>query len=323
MRICVFCGSSFGLRPEYTQAAQSLVKALVARKIGLVYGGATVGLMSLIADTMLTAGGEVIGVIPRSLKEREIAHTQLSALHIVEDMHQRKAKMAELSDGFIALPGGAGTLEELFEVWTWAKLSFHDKPCGFLNVEGYYDRLLEFLDHMVEEQFIKAQHRTMLCVAEQPADLLEQFSQYIPPTRTGSPLPAPPNIVDVIAWVCIENKRLLCARTKGNEVFYLPGGKRKPQESDWDGLCREVQEEVSVALIKETFTKVMTVEEIAHGYQQPTWVTMKCFQASYTGSLTPTSEIEEIAWLRYADKEQCAPATQRVIEYLRDRQLMD
>lgn len=331
MRICIFCGSGFGKRAEYAAAAQTLVKNLAAQNIGLVYGGAAIGLMGLIADTMLEAGGEVIGVIPKSLKDREIAHPNLSALHVVETMHERKAKMAELSDAFIAIPGGAGTLEEIAEVWTWAKLGIHHKPCGFLNVAGYYDQLFGFLGHMKAEQFIQAKYHDMLCIAESPSALLDQFAHYSPPqTPLSQPaaiaLATPTTsqtVVDVIAWICIEEKRLLCARSHGKDVFYLPGGKREPGETDWDGLQREVAEEVSVTLIKETFKSVITIEEIAHGYAQPTEVIMKCFQANYTGMLIPTSEIEQLAWLQYADRGQCAPATQRVIEHLQAQQLID
>lgn len=336
MRICIFCGSGFGKRADYTEAAQTLVKTLAAQNIGLVYGGAAIGLMGLIADTMLEAGGEVIGVIPQALKDREIAHPNLSALHVVDSMHERKAKMAELSDAFIAIPGGAGTLEEIAEVWTWAKLGIHHKPCGFLNVAGYYDQLFAFLTHMVDEQFIQAKYHDMLCIAESPSALLDKFAHYVPPQTplspsdaaglTTSPPPSnipPSNIVDVIAWICIKEKRLLCARSQGKDVFYLPGGKREPGESDWDGLHREVQEEVGVALIKETFETVITIEEIAHGYARPTQVIMKCFQAGYTGAIAPASEIEQLAWLQYADKAQCAPATQRVIEHLHAQHLID
>lgn len=322
MRLCVFCGSSPGGRADYTAAAKALVEALAANGIGLVYGGASVGLMGFMADTMMAAGGEVIGVIPQSLKDREIAHTGITALHVVDSMHARKAKMAELSDAFIAIPGGIGTLEELFEVWTWTKLGLHNKPCGLLNVAGYYDALLTFLDHMAAESFVKAQHRAMLQVSTCPTELLAQLSDA---SAKMAKLRRPANaaVVDVLAWICIQDRRLLCARSQGNEVFYLPGGKREQGESDWDGLRREVTEELSVSLEQASFDHLMTVEEIAHGYDEPTWVTMKCFQSGYAGGLVPSGEIEEIAWLSNADKVCCAPATQRVFEYLCDRNLID
>src|SRR3546814_750650 len=154
MRLCVFCGSSDGARPAYRDAAHALGKALADAGIGLVYGGAAVGLMGAVADGALARGGEVMGVLPRSLADRELAHPGLTQLHVVGSMHERKAMMAKLSDGFIALPGGLGTFEELFEIWTWAQLGYHRKPVALLNVDGYYDGLLSFLDHPVREAFV-------------------------------------------------------------------------------------------------------------------------------------------------------------------------
>ena len=184
MRLCVFCGSSPGQQPEYVQAATRLGKQLAEASIGLVYGGASVGLMGAVAEGARAHGGEVIGVIPRSLADKELAHTALTELHIVDSMHQRKAMMAELSDGFIALPGGIGTLEELFEIWTWAQLGHHGKPCALLNINGYYDRLIEFLDHMTEQGFVKPIHRSMLIVEQDIGLLLMALQDYTPPPVT-------------------------------------------------------------------------------------------------------------------------------------------
>ncbi|TWE06712.1 hypothetical protein FB481_105198 [Pseudomonas sp. AG1028] len=181
MRLCIFCGSNAGSNPVYLEAATRLGKTLAEAGIGLVYGGASVGLMGAVANAALEAGGEVIGVIPRSLWEKEVAHTGLDDLRIVDSMHQRKALMAELSDGFIALPGGVGTLEELFEVWTWAQLGHHQKPCALLNINGYYDRLTAFLDHMVDEAFVKAPHREMLIVEQDIDALLAAIDGYEAP----------------------------------------------------------------------------------------------------------------------------------------------
>lgn len=171
-KICVFCGSSPGKQPEYIEVARKLAVALTKREIGLVYGGASVGIMGEIADAVLSSGGEVIGVIPQALVDKEVSHKGLSELKVVASMHERKAVMAQLSDGFIALPGGLGTLEELFEVLTWAQLGFHEKPCGLLNVNGYYDQLCFFLDHAVEEEFVKTSHRKMLLTGDSPEALL-------------------------------------------------------------------------------------------------------------------------------------------------------
>jgi uncharacterized protein (TIGR00730 family) len=180
-RICVFAGSSRGAREDYAQAAERLARELVTRGYGVVFGGGRVGMMGVLADATLAAGGEVIGVIPKALLEKEVAHGGLTELRVVASMHERKAMMADLSEGFIALPGGLGTLEEFFEVLTWAQLGLHPKPCGLLNVSGYYDRLLEFLDLTVEERFVKSQHRALVITSTSPADLLERFATYRPP----------------------------------------------------------------------------------------------------------------------------------------------
>ncbi|MEM7277813.1 MAG: TIGR00730 family Rossman fold protein [Pseudomonadota bacterium] len=171
MNICVFCGSSQGARPAYQTGAASLGAELARRKIGVVYGGANVGLMGTVANAALDAGGSVIGVLPQSLADVEIAHEGLTELRIVSSMHERKAQMAKLSDAFIALPGGIGTLEETFEVWTWSQLGIHAKPLGLLNIEGFYDRLASFLDHQVAEAFVKQQHRDIL-VSESSVSVL-------------------------------------------------------------------------------------------------------------------------------------------------------
>lgn len=179
--VCVYCGSNPGRQPAYAEAARGLGKALVERGLGLVYGGASVGVMGVLADTVLALGGRVTGVIPEALVRREVAHPGLSELQVTGSMHERKTLMADLSDGFVALPGGIGTLEELFEAWTWAQLGLHGKPCGLLNVEGYFDGLLAFLDHAVAERFVKEPHRGMLIVGDEPDDLLRRFEAYEAP----------------------------------------------------------------------------------------------------------------------------------------------
>jgi hypothetical protein len=179
--ICVFCGSSPGNDPGYAPAARSLGQTLAHDGITLVYGGGRVGLMGVVADGILDAGGEAIGVIPKTLLEREIGHPGLSDLRIVGSMHERKALMSELSDAFIALPGGNGTLEEFFEVLTWAQLGEHAKPCALLNVSGYYDPLLAFFDHMVARGFLSEEHRSIVLVDTEPEPLLEKIRRYQPP----------------------------------------------------------------------------------------------------------------------------------------------
>ena len=178
--VCVFCGASTGTLPAYREAAVALGRALAERKLTLVYGGGAVGLMGIVADAALAAGGEVIGIIPQSLKDKEIGHNGLTRLEVVDGMHARKARMAELSDAFIALPGGLGTFEELFEVWTWGQLGYHGKPLGLLEVNGFYSKLTAFLDHVVGEGFVRSQHRDMLQTSESPQDLLNALDAWQP-----------------------------------------------------------------------------------------------------------------------------------------------
>ena len=181
-RLCVFCGANAGNGPRYREASEALGHALVRAGIGLVYGGAGVGLMGIIADTVRNPGGEVIGVIPQNLVEREVAHPHLDDLRVVDSMHDRKALMAELSDGFIALPGGVGTLEELFEVWTWGHLGLHGKPCALLDVDGFYARLSQFLDHVDQEGFLRQGVRDMLLIDDNPDTLIARMGRYRAPT---------------------------------------------------------------------------------------------------------------------------------------------
>jgi uncharacterized protein (TIGR00730 family) len=180
-RVCVFAGSSSGRLDAYADCAAALGRELAAQGITLVYGGGRVGLMGVLADAVLAQGGEVIGVIPEALLAREVAHPGLSQLRVVASMHERKATMAELSDAFVALPGGLGTQEELFEVLTWCQLGLHSKPCAILNVTGYYDHLLAFLEHTVNERFVRAEHRNMLLVAESPTGIIDRLRAYDPP----------------------------------------------------------------------------------------------------------------------------------------------
>jgi uncharacterized protein (TIGR00730 family) len=172
MNICVFAGSSSGRRPSYAKQARALGEVIAARGFGLVYGGASVGLMNEAAEGALSKGGKVIGVLPQWLDDREVAHDGLSELRIVGSMHERKAQMADLSSAFVVLPGGIGSLEECFEIWTWSQLGIHQKSIGLLNVEGYYDGLSQFLDHVVQEEFLKAAHRDLLLLDEDPERLL-------------------------------------------------------------------------------------------------------------------------------------------------------
>ncbi|WP_299697368.1 TIGR00730 family Rossman fold protein [Hydrocarboniphaga sp.] len=180
----MFCGSSRGSDPLYAETARALGQVLAEAGIAVVYGGSSVGLMGELADAALAAGGKVIGVLPQALAHREIGHAGLTELRIVQSMHERKALMAELADGFIAMPGGIGTFEEIFEVWTWAQLGHHAKPCSLLNVDGFYDGLISFLDSVVDRQFIKPVNRDMLLIARDPATLLAKLRAYEAPQVT-------------------------------------------------------------------------------------------------------------------------------------------
>ena len=180
-RICVYCGSNTGARPVYADAARDLADVLVRHDLELVYGGSGVGTMGILADAVLELGGKVHGVIPQMLVDKEIAHHGLTELHIVTSMHARKSMMATLSDGFIAMPGGFGTLEEFVEIITWAQLRFHEKPCGLLNIEGYFDHLLKFLDHANAEGFLRAENRRMLLDDVTATGLVQQFERYAAP----------------------------------------------------------------------------------------------------------------------------------------------
>lgn len=180
-RICVFCGANKGNKPEYAEAARKLAEELVSHDIEIVYGGGRIGLMGVIAERAIEIGGKVIGIIPEALALKEVAHDTITDLIVVGSMHERKAKMAQLSNGFISLPGGIGTIEETFEMLTWSQLGFHSKPCGIINVLGFYDKLIEFLNHTSEEKFFMDIYRRMLIVETDPSALLGKFEQYKPP----------------------------------------------------------------------------------------------------------------------------------------------
>lgn len=181
-RVAVFCGSSNGATEEYIEGAIELGRELAKRGITLIYGGSSIGLMGAVADTVLSEGGEVIGVMPTLLKDREIAHDHLTELIVVQTMHERKAKMAELADAFIVLPGGTGTMEEFFEIFTWAQIGLHEKPCGLLNTNCYYSPLITFFDHMFKEQFLQEKFRSLLIVEDRPEQLFSRFEAFEPPS---------------------------------------------------------------------------------------------------------------------------------------------
>jgi len=222
--VCVFCGSSPGARPGYAEAARALGAELAARQIRLVYGGAGVGLMGVVADAALSAGGTVIGVIPEHLLDKEIAHAGLSELRITATMHERKALMADLSEGFVAMPGGYGTLEEFAEVLTWSQLGLQSKPCGLLDVEGFYEPLLRFFDHAVAERFVSPEHRNLVLADTEPGRLLDALAAWVP------------SVTD--KWL---DRSVQQARADG--LLFLPGeaGAGQPRDSPSGAFVEDLQ----------------------------------------------------------------------------------
>ena len=328
MRICVYCGSSPGRSPIYVEAAAALGTLLAERGIGLVYGGASVGTMGAVADAVIAAGGEAIGVIPTHLAGRELAHAELTELHVVANMHERKARMAQLADGFLALPGGAGTLEELFEIWTWAQLGLHDKPIGLVDVEGYYQPLLHMVEHMVEAGFLRPAYRDMIAVDADPAVLLDGFAGYRAPqtkwvASTTEPVKPAEEPIDVLAWIVVRDGKLLNVRTTGKAHFYLPGGKREPGESDPNGLVREVSEELGVRIDPASMRLFDLVHDQADGWADGRLVRMACYWADHDGELAPGREIAELAWIGVADAHKLAPAGQQVLRTLAEQGLVN
>lgn len=326
MRVCVYCGSSTGNRPIYMTAATTLGTLLAERGIGLVYGGASVGTMGAVADAVIAAGGEAIGVIPTHLAGHEIAHGGLSELHVVADMHERKARMAQLADGFLALPGGAGTLEELFEIWTWAQLGLHDKPIGIVDVDGYYQPLLTMVEHMVDAGFLRSAYRDMIAVDADPSVLLDGFAHYQAPANKWAATPEPEKTldqpIDVLAWIHVRDGKLLNVRTKGKAHFYLPGGKREPGESDPNGLVREIGEELGVRIDPASMRLFDLVQDKADGWANGRLVRMACYWAEHDGEPTPGREIAELAWIGLADAHKLAPAGQQVLRTLAEQGLV-
>jgi uncharacterized protein (TIGR00730 family) len=321
-RITVYCGSSTGVRPEYAAAARRLGTLLAERGLGLVYGGAQIGLMGIVADAVLAAGGEAIGVIPRQLVNAEVAHAGLTDLLVVEDMHERKMSMASLGDAFIALPGGPGTFEEIFEMWTWSQLGIHKKPLGFLNVAGFYDHLREFVLHATLEGFVRPAHTRAVAFDDDAVSLLERLLHAHVPAAKFETRPAEGAWIDTVAWVHVADNAVLHVRSVGRDVFYLPGGKREIGEHDRETLARELAEELGVMLRTETVRHLTTVVAPAHGHGDEAVVRMICYTGDVDGELVPSGEIAEMAWMTLADAPRCAPADRIVLARLADRGLL-
>jgi uncharacterized protein (TIGR00730 family) len=303
VRVAIFTGSRTGPTP-HVDAAAAFARRLAESGIGVVFGGGRVGLMGVVADSALAAGGEVIGVMPRHLVDREVAHLGLTRLEVVSDMHERKARMAELADAFIALPGAAGTLEELFEVWTWGQLGLHEKPSAVLDIDGFYDPLVTQLRVMQDAGYLSREHLDALGVVADAEAFLRFVEAYRHPARKSL---LEDEVVSV-AWLCVREGRLLAVRSHGRDRFYLPGGKLEPGESHEQALVREVREEIGVQL--SDVRPAFTVRAQAHAQPNGTFVTMHCFHAASAGEPYPAREIAELTWLSPADRARAAPAVQ-------------
>lgn len=296
--ICVFCGSSSGRNPSYEDAARATGQALARAGLRLIYGGGRVGLMGTLADQVLSAGGHVTGIIPRALWEREIAHQGLTELRVVEGMHERKKLMAEMADGFIALPGGAGTLEEIFEQWTWSQLGIHTKPCGLLNVDGYFNSQIAMIERMVADGFLSHAYAAMLSVETDPHVLLARIRAYRPPARkwSNNDVPTSPSkSIPIAAAVITDNEgRVLLVRKFRTLFFMQPGGKLGAGETAIEALARELKEELGCLLVKSEFLGFFA----APAANEPMHcVEAALFQVFIAGQLEPRAEIEEIAWV--------------------------
>jgi uncharacterized protein (TIGR00730 family) len=293
MRICVFCGSNAGHNPLYAEAARETGRTIAARGMDLIYGGGRVGLMGVLADAALGAGGVVIGVMPQALVDREIQHSGLTDLQIVATMHERKTRMAELADGFLALPGGAGTLEEIFEQWTWAQLGMHSKPCGFLNTLGYFDPVQEMAARMSREGFLRTAHAAMLTFDSDAAAILDAFAGYAAPVSKWQ---SPPTIRIVAALIQDDAQRLLLVRKKGTRSFMQPGGKLLPSEAPMDALERELREELGCAIRpgSPVFLGTFTAEA---ANERESVVEAALYRVELLGSVNVGAEIEEAIWI--------------------------
>jgi hypothetical protein len=317
MRVCVFCGSSNGNNRIYSEAARELGETLAARAIELVYGGGRVGLMGVVADAILKAGGVAIGIIPQRLVQSEIHHTGLTACHVVATMHERKTKMSELADAFIALPGGLGTLEEILEQWTWAQLGIHRKPCGFLNTNAYFSPVQEMVERMVGHGFLDLKYASMTVFDSNPDALIEAFRGYSPPPPKwqGSVAAAPLQTIRIVAALIQDRDgRVLLVRKKGTKAFMQPGGKLLDSESDFAALERELGEELMCSIRPQSAAFLGRFSAPAANESGCT-VDAALYRVECVGSVKAGAEIDEILWLDLEGKPKIdvAPLTEIVL----------
>ncbi len=320
VRIAVFTGSSEG--PEsHRRAAADFGRRLAESGVGIVYGGGRVGLMGIVADAALAAGGEVIGVMPRHLADQEIEHPDLTRLDIVTTMHDRKARMAELADAFVALPGGAGTLEELFEVWTWGQLGLHSKPTALLDVDGFFRLLIDHLRYAGESGYIGPEYLKSLGVVGDAEEFLCFVAGYEHPARKWSdrvrtsssgaePEPEPAKV----GWIQLRGGRLLTVRSADDSRFALPGGDVEPGEAMEQALVRGVQEDLGLRLsdLRQAFSVRDPAPDAGHGAR----LTVYCYHAQADGSVRPGRDVAEFRWLSAGEAEYATPPVQQVLARL-------
>lgn len=311
-RVCIFCGANTGTSQEIVNQAKELCKLLIDRDFDLVYGGGKTGLMGIIANEFLNRGKEVIGVRPKKLIKDEDAYEGLTNLIVVDSMQERKSKMVDLSDVFIALPGGIGTLDEIIETFTLFKIGFIDKPSGVLNTANYYKGLEILLEEMTEKQFLTHQARAGLVIDPTPKDLLGKMG-ILKSSNTNK------RVIDKVAFIDIRNGKILGAKSHGKDKYYIPGGKRENGESDEQTLSREIFEELSVHVIQDSIQYVGTFQAQADGKKEGVDVVMACYKADYKEELQASSEIQEIKWLNYKDIDQVAAVDKIIFNYLQSK----
>ncbi len=325
--IAVFCGSSLGAKKIYEEAAYATGQTLVREGLRLIYGGGKVGLMGVLADSVLSTGGEVVGVIPRALFNTEVGHRGLTHLRVVESMHERKKLMADLADAFIALPGGAGTLEEIFEQWTWSQLGIHRKPCGILNVNNYFSPVRAMVEHAVAEGFTKPTFAAMLAIEDDLESLLAHFRNYRPGcaemVSAGAAYPAMTHTsarratdstpIRIAAAIIVDQTgSTLLVRKRGTLFFMQPGGKIEKDETPASALAREIREELGYSIVGSQFVGAFSAPA---ANEPPRQVEATIFQIEVEGSLRLGAEIEEAIWIdpRRPGDVRLAPLTRDCI----------
>ncbi len=309
--VCIFCGARTGFSQRIQEQVNVLCEQLIAADYHLVYGGGNAGLMRYVADIFLLHGRTVIGVRPNRLIEHEDHHPGISEMIIVDDLFERKAKMMMLSDAFIALPGGLGTLDELLEVYAHVKIGFANKRCAVFNIDGYYNQLLGLLDTMVEHGFLSVSDKQLLIVTESPLSLINELERLVSH-----------RLIDKVAYIKLHEGKILSSKSKGKLQYYIPGGKREGSETDIQTLSREIKEELSVELITDSVTYMGSFMAQADGHADGILVRMTCYEANYEGELNPSHEIEEITWLSYKDIDLVSPVDKIIFEHLSGKELL-